>query len=124
MHIHGAALGLVAGLSLGVPAVAQVDRYTGAYMLPGCRYVLHMADPSYPPEAALGGMCLGVVLTLSTVIDVMPPKFRFCLPRDVTMSQQIQVIVDWLESHPDQEAQPFILVANYALRLAWPCPGA
>jgi len=124
MRIHEAALGLVAVLFWGAPASAQVERYTGAYMLPGCRYVLHMADPTYPAEAALGGMCLGVVLTLSAVIDVMPPKFRFCLPRDVTMSQQIQVIVDWLESHPEQQAQPFILVANYALHVAWPCPGA
>jgi hypothetical protein len=67
-------------------------------------------------------MCLGVVMTLSTVIGVMPPKFKFCAPPEVTMGQLIQVIVDWLESSPEQQAQPFVLAANYALKLAWPCP--
>jgi hypothetical protein len=53
--------------------------------------------------------------------SMMEPKFRLCIPNDVSNGQVLGVVVNYMHNHPEQLNQVFSTVALSALAGAWPC---
>jgi hypothetical protein len=84
--------------SLAVPALAEPDINSGNYMLPYCRTLIQ--DPG--KTGPMSGFCAGVIETLNWTGDLLREEDRFCSPRAVTNGQARQVVVRYLESHPER----------------------
>jgi hypothetical protein len=68
------------------------------------------------------GRCIGYLLAAEDVLATQSiDGVKACLPREVTLQQQHQTIIDWLEAHPETgDAMAMTLVARaYAER--FPC---
>jgi hypothetical protein len=73
-------------------------------------------------DAILQGECGGIVTTLIFFSETLPPKVRFCMPREVTNGQAVRVIVTFMNANPSRLHEDFKRIAGEALHNAWPCP--
>ncbi len=103
-------------------AQAQTKIHSGATLEPGCRYAAEETWESRPPgEAALAGICIGVVTAiLATSTNFREPQ-RFCAPNDVTVSLGVKLLAAYLRSRPARLQQSIVTLATDAFREAWPC---
>lgn len=74
-------------------------------------------------DSFMRGTCAGIVITLMSVGPVLPPGPRFCSPQGATFRQGARVVVSYMDRNPGELHKPFVLIANTALREAWPCEG-
>jgi len=115
---------LVSVMALTVPALAQSDPSANANsMLPHCRNWIDRV-PTKPADTALAGICAGTVaaaLHYSTLLDA---PHKSCPPKGTTNGRAIEVVVRYLEAHPEERDQDFRMLTLSALRTTWPCPGS
>ena len=103
-------LAFIVVLSLAGPALAEdVGPFSANTIMPGCR-TLPMSD------TYVSGFCAGVVAGL-----VYMRADRFCLPAEATFGQEIQVVMAYIDKHPEQMHLQFSQLAYVALKAAWPC---
>ena len=123
---------LIIGASF-VLAVAHLGSALGEdtnHIIPGCRAV---TDEQSFKDSAEARECLGIIegmrvgATLqSHILKAAPP---FCLPDNVTRSQMVRVVVDYIDRQspilttgaPDKDANILSYFAYFAVREAWPC---
>jgi hypothetical protein len=123
---------LIIGASF-VLAVAHLGPALGEdanHLIPGCRAV---TDEQSFKDSAEARECLGIIegmrvgATLqSHILKAAPP---FCLPDNVTRSQMVRVVVDYIDRQspilttgaPDKDANMLSYFAYFAVREAWPC---
>lgn len=98
-------------------AFAQQDFSSGNFMLPHCQ---HFITDGYPFEV-WDGECGGVISTLMFFGTVLPASVKFCAPKGATQGQAGKIIVNYLQSHPEELHQSFKGLAVSALHQAWPC---
>jgi hypothetical protein len=53
--------------------------------------------------------------------SIMDPKYRLCIPNNVSGGQALSVVVNYMRNHPDQLNQDFATVALSALVETWRC---
>ena len=100
------------------------------HIIPGCRAV---TDEQSFKDSAEARECLGIIegmrvgATLqSHILKAAPP---FCLPDNVTRSQMVRVVVDYIDRQspilttgaPDKDANMLSYFAYFAMREAWAC---
>jgi hypothetical protein len=110
---------------LAVPALAAetddattTGKFTGNVMLPHCRELVQDDEATTP----LAGLCAGMITTLFWSQPMFSAQHRFCAPKGVvTRGQSRQVILRYLESHPEKLHLDIRLLALDAMREAWPC---
>jgi hypothetical protein len=73
-------------------------------------------------DAILQGECGGIVKTLIFFSEKLPPKARFCMPREVTNGQAVRVVIAFMDANPSRLHEDFKMIAGEALHNAWPCP--
>lgn len=78
----------------------------------------HVKDAN---DAILQGECGGIVKTLIFFSERLPPKVRFCMPREVTNGQAVRVVVAFMNANPSRLHEDFRMIAGEALHNAWPC---
>jgi len=103
---------LALGASLPCPAVAQEDQTSGNYWLHECK-----KDPKQLAETSgtfQYGWCFGVVYGLS-----LHPQI--CVPTQVPVVQEMDVVLKYLDAHPETRHKSFRLLALEALKEAFPC---
>lgn len=119
-------------LSLVGTASAGEDTLSANALLPGCRVMITDMDdhlsgpaPSYgEPTAMKQGVCMGVITGLNFEARLSKSVFKkafFCIPDSVTFGQQIQVVVAFIDNHPQDMHERFDWLAIKALADAWPC---
>ena len=104
---------LALAASLPCPAVAQEDQTSGNYWLHECK-----KDPTQLAETSgtfQYGWCFGVVYGLS-----LHPQI--CVPTQVPVVQEMDVVLKYLDAHPETRHRSFRLLALEALKEAFPCP--
>jgi hypothetical protein len=72
-------------------------------------------------DAILQGECGGIVKTLIYFSETLPPKVRFCMPREVTNGGAVRVIVAFMNANPSRLHEDFKKIAVESLNKAWPC---
>ena len=89
-----------------------------------------LADYCRDPNEFGSGLCIGYVMGLSDGIavqqDLLLNKPRIlwqniCRPEGVTSGQLRDVVVKYVEDHPEKRHEPVWLLAIVAMRSAWPC---
>jgi hypothetical protein len=109
--------------TLAVPALAAesdvtTPMFSGNVMLPHCRALVD-DDQATTPES---GLCAGVISTVFWSQGFAREHVKFCAPkRAITRAQTRQVVVRYLENHPEKLHLDIRLLALEAMREAWPC---
>lgn len=85
-------------------------------MLPQCKLSIDTPGVSY-----WSGVCFGMILALANVEPFLEDKLRACIPEGATPGQISQVIVNYIEAHPELRHKPFLVLAIEATKAAWPC---
>jgi len=71
---------------------------------------------------ALGNYCGGIVIGLASVGQhLSPPEWRSCAPATSEARQLAQVVVSYIETHPERMREEFRRVTLEAFHDAWPC---
>src|SRR5215470_4247822 len=92
---------LVSAMVLTVPAWAQGDpSATTSSMLPHCRDWIDRA-PTKPADTALAGICAGTVAAALHYSTLLEAPYKSCPPKGTTNGQAIEVVVRYLEAHPE-----------------------
>jgi hypothetical protein len=110
------------GLSLALLGCGSGNDYgdqTGYDYLPRCKLVVR--GPRTEREIVSATYCVGAVTALVGVAPLLPPRYRFCFPDDVTAGEAVQVVVAYLESNLSRLHEDFRQLAITAMRQAWPC---
>lgn len=79
-------------------------------------------------EALATGQCWGYVEgviegTAVTSLITNQRGYPYCLPAGTTGLQEVNVVVKYMNAHPEHLHWPAGLVINTALKSAFPCPG-
>jgi hypothetical protein len=105
-------------LVLLLSAVAQESpEDNDGYML---RRDLHVMDqpPSNAGDGMKGAFALGYVLGISEALDGV----RFCMPAHWRAGEIHDVVIKYLDDHPEQLHKARVEVTESALQRAFPCP--
>jgi hypothetical protein len=115
--------GAVLGLALCGTAKAQA--LTGSQLQEACKAV---TDDNTPPIRL--GTCLGFVRGVVDTqamwevvaqVDKSYPKVHSCVPKEVEMKQTVQVVLKFLDDHPERLHEPAVILVLEALHNAFPC---
>src|SRR6516164_9583870 len=113
---------------LGSSANAQVAFDTGNDLLRYCQSadaaLAGRGATSADTQEALGeGFCMGIIGGVRFVVtsSIMDPKYRLCIPKNVSNGQAVSVVVNYMRDHPDQLDHTFSFVVLSALVDAWEC---
>ena len=92
------------------------DLQSANYIMPGCRsFTAQTPSSSAAYDAFARGQCLGIVDTIAALTaDV-------CHPAGVTSGQAVSVVVKYIDDRPARHNESFRVLAQEALREAWPC---
>jgi hypothetical protein len=103
---------LALGVALARPVLAEDDQTSGNYWLRECK-----KDPKQLAQSSGSfqyGWCFGVVYGLS----IHP---LICVPTQVPVVQEMDVVMKYLDAHPETRHKSFRLLALEALKEAFPC---
>ena len=107
---------------------------TGAQLKLDCRvykrvvYILGDEIPDEPPRPLLDansgsavGSCLGLVRGVFQISGLFRPTSEVCYPPATTLGQAIDVVLHYLEEHPDELHETDSLLVLRALQHEFPC---
>ena len=103
---------LIALLVLSGGTAFAVDRDSANYIMQGCRS--SAADNN--TDLFLAGLCSGLT---SGVVYMR--GLQVCEPAGVTHSQEVRVVVQYIDARPERAHEDFRKLALEALTAAWPC---
>ena len=122
------AIVLICAIFLESSANAQVAFNTGNDLLRYCQSadaaLAGRGATSADTQEALGeGFCMGIVGGIRFVVtsSIMDPKYRLCIPTNVSYGQALGVVVNYMRNHPDQLNHTFSFVVLSALVDTWEC---
>ena len=105
--------------ALGMPECVKAQEVSSAaWVMDGCRAAagLHGA-PSIDLEFK-AGFCHGMV---RAVAEIAAAADLACFPDGSLHGQTLQVVVQYVEAHPERMQDSFTALALEALRAIWPC---
>ena len=110
-------------LSVMTAGAAEIDTESANYVLLGCKALLAITEGREMLDAssALGaGYCMGVLKTLPEIY-FWRDKCSIQFPGIFSVQQMTLIVVRYIEAHPERMNMPFLILAEDALRDAWPC---
>ena len=115
-----AALAAVITTTMAPPAKAQ-DPSSGLYQATGNLFLKICRGGDVGR-----GYCLGYFAGISdgiTTLQLLKPQLwtPICKPDQMTDSQLRDVVVKYLDDHPEERHEPISLLTVLAMRSAWPC---
>ena len=112
-------------LLCSMPVICPAAGTTGAELLQQCKGAINFRDNSGSTNFKVG-QCLGYISGLTDSENYYHKKrsrnsHNFCIPKDVTLGQEVMVVVKYLESHPEKLRESRFILAKTALANAFPC---
>lgn len=108
---------LIFGAALAFPAPAY------AYFISGNKLYEYCSSSTAPiDEAVKFSSCIGYVQASSdylTLTEQIRSKPR-CYPGDVTTRQLMDIVMKYMNDHPEDRSMPAVMVINLAIATAWP----
>src|SRR5262249_49519223 len=102
-------------------AVAEPNKTSADYVMPGCRDAASVITFSKAgeskEEASLMGFCAGIVVGLS----FNGQAYGICLPAGTTAQLATSIVVQYIDGQPARVHEGFNRLAVDALRANWPC---
>jgi hypothetical protein len=103
-------------MSVGV-ANAQ-DAGSGAWIFPGCQAAANDSTADQAKQA----VCIGATKTFAYFASSLQPAAgRSCPPGGMTVQQELKVVAQWMEQHPERLHEAFEALLAAAFQEAWPC---
>ena len=89
----------------------------------GCRLLASdTRTPIDKAEAVKEGECSGAIDAVFMLRRALDQSIRFCPPPRKNHAQNVNIVVKYLDDHPEQMNDDFTLLAIRAFDRAWPCP--
>jgi hypothetical protein len=110
-------------LSVMMAGAAEVDTESANYVLPGCKALLAITEgrKTLDTSRVLGaGYCMGVLKTLPEIYFERD-KCSMQFPEVFSVQHMTLIVVGYIEAHSERMHMPFLMLAEDALRDAWPC---
>jgi Rap1a immunity proteins len=117
-------LGIAMGLVVGTSALAQEDKDSANYMLRYCRATVNNEALTRPADAAIEGMCVGIIDAIGFMMSEFPPQEKeksSCPPSKVKLEQIVRAVVRYIEARPERMQENFKILVIEAFHDAWPC---
>lgn len=74
-------------------------------------------------SSVAAGRCIGYLLAAEDALSTGSIEgVRACLPRDIGLTEQHSVVLDWLRAHPDARATTALGLVAQAFAASYPCP--
>jgi hypothetical protein len=110
----------IAALLLLLPTLALCESpvLSSLEVYSGCRNFVLNSDT----ELFHQGLCAGMIDDLAYYRSMLAKDMRYCPPKGVTVGQVAQLVIDYMDAHPEILQKDFRGVAADALRAFWPCP--
>ena len=105
---------------LSISGAAEESSLSGKDLRQHCEAVLQ----GHAPQSFEAGVCVGTLQTLRYIQPLLDPKYGkadYCLPPGLPSEQEAQVVVTYLQSHPERLQEEGRTVALDALHQAFPC---
>lgn len=99
--------------ALARPAAAN-DTASATWTMHGCRAEIGDHRQDLYRAGVCSGRVSGAVFYAENV----------CIPRAVTLGQVVRVVVRWIDARPGRQHENILLLADEAIRAAWPCRGS
>ena len=102
------------------PGAAEEPTLSGEALLKYCASALQERTP----RSFEAGVCVGMLQTLTYIQPLLDPKYaraHYCLPRGSGHEQEVQVVVTYLQSHPERLQEEGRTLALDALHHTFPC---
>jgi hypothetical protein len=112
---------VVVGFALLTLAASQAtaqDFPTGNEHYASCK---SFADKTRVGDPFMRGVCAGTINGLKNSGPLYPEPSRFCPPKASTVTQAVKVVVSYMDKHPEELHQSFLMLSLQAMREAWPC---
>ena len=103
-------LGIAMGLVVGTSALAQEDKDSANYMLRHCRAVVNNEALTRPADAAMAGMCIGIIDAIGFMMSEFPPQEKeksSCPQIKVKLEQVVRAVVRYIEARPERMQENF-----------------
>jgi len=116
-------LGIAVGL-MASSALAQEDKDSAEYMLRYCRAAMNNEALTRPADAAMQGMCVGIIDAIGLMMSEFPPEQKeksSCPPSKVSLQQTVRAVITYIEARPDRVHENFKMLVIEAIHDAWPC---
>jgi hypothetical protein len=118
-YVNVLCMGLLS-LCLGASANAEEVRGDGKELLQYCTES-SPRDPLGPVKAA---WCVGYLLGIDDMrrfSATLPHRSTDCMPEGVTMAQMKEIVVNYLQEHPEELRYSSAVLVHNALKHAFPC---
>jgi len=112
------------GLVVAVSALAQEDKDSASYMLRYCRAAANNEPLTRPADAAMAGMCVGMIDGISLMMSDFPPEEKeksSCPPSKVKLEHIVRAVIAYIEARPERMNENFKTLTIEAIHEAWPC---
>ena len=105
-----------------IAVAGQDDAFTGHTLLTRCEsFVEAMGDASLTRgEWFSAGVCTGLVRAAS-VTAAVSQAINFCVPDPQNIDEQVHVVIQFLNDHPEKLDEPDFALVLEALGAAFPC---
>lgn len=111
LPISAAVVGLFCSAANGSPQ-ATSHAYSADFYVSGCK------DFVAGRSNFFSGRCVGAV----EVLDALNLDTKlFCPPEATSNLQRVQIVIAYIEAHPQRKDEDFRLLANEAMAKTWPC---
>jgi len=117
-------LGIAMGLVVGTSALAQEDKDSANYMLRYCRAAVNNEALTRPADAAIEGMCVGIIDAIGFMMSEFPPQEKeksSCPPSKVKLEQVVRAVVRYIEARPERMQENFKILVIEAFHDVCPC---
>lgn len=106
---------VLVGLVLGSMSANAQDVSSGNIMLQGCE------DAISNRATFLAGVCAGIIEGLRFGGPTLDKGLAFCVPNNIARGQAIRVVLKFMNEHPQDLHEDFIVLASVSLLNIWPC---
>jgi|SRR5262245_28586654 len=101
----------------------QPNLFSANNLMKGCRSFLagKWESTDTRDDAFIRGVCVGTVTTLVATAEAIGTTTGVCRPEQATISQQVRVVVTYIDARPNRFHEDLRVLSMEALRDAWPC---
>jgi hypothetical protein len=104
-------LGFLAAALL--PGNADAQQRGANFVVPACQdYLTNTNRDTVADGFFKQGVCVGTVVTLVALSNLLPPPLNSCVPDKATPEQMIRVALDYIEHRPQRMHEAFVVLTT------------
>jgi hypothetical protein len=124
LYVHNFRADLMAGKDIFLRTVLLVmTMLATATAANGARVLASVSGNDLYPNCTIEEpTCVAYITGVADTLEMVAPHLtNICRPPASTMSQVFDIVMAWLEDHPEERHRPAAKLSGLALAEAWPC---